>query len=400
MKRAYWKNISKHENYSIRVLSGLMTKNYLRMKKNLYITGIILFLGFNTGLRAQVLNVGEFIQEQDQWCWSGSTACVLDYFCTPTPQCAIAEYTREVATWHDFGLTDCCVNPGLGCNYWNYNWGYAGSMQDILIHFAGIDNPGIATYLDISQIHTRIQGNRPFIFRWGWTTGGGHFLVGHGLVNMDMYYMNPWFGEGLTISDYYWVINNPDHTWTHTNDITTPSPKPYPVLSMSGPILVTKGSTTVNFTTETLTNATNYIWEINPSTAGSIISGGTTGVLNLTNTFTGLLYVKVKGHNNCGNGASDSLAVTVYDPVIIVPLAGENFIEIYPIPSNGIIHIECGQPDPGRWLEIISLTSQQVIKIPVTGKQSTLDLSNQPKGLYFGKITGTVVNKVIKLVLE
>ena len=400
MKQTYFKNINKIENDFIRVLSGFKVKNYLRMKKSLTLTGIILFFGYSSGLQAQVLNAGEFIQEQDQWCWAGSSACVLDYFCVPTEQCVIAEYTREVATWHNFGSTNCCVNPDLGCNYWNYNWGFAGSIQDILVHFASIDNTGISTYLDTSQIHTRIHGNEPFIFRWGWTTGGGHFLVGHGLVNMDMYYMNPWFGEGLTISDYDWVVSNPDHTWTHTNDITTPSPRPYPVLSMSGPLLVTKGSTSVNYTTVTLTNATSYIWEINPSYAGLIVSNGTTGTLNLDNTFTGLLYVKVKGHNNCGNGASDSLAVTVYNPAIIVPLPSENFISIYPVPSDGIIHIECGQPDPGLCLEVISLTGQQVLKIPVTGKQSTLDLSNQPKGLYLGKITGSGVNQVMKLIVQ
>jgi len=122
--------------------------------------------------------------------------------------------------------------------------------------------------------------------------------------------------------------------------------------------------------------------------------------LSLSNTFIGLLFVKVKGYNACGDGASDSLVVMVYNPAIIVPLTGENFIKIYPVPGDGIIHIDCGQPDPGRWLEIVSLTGQQVIKIPVPGKQSILDLSDQPRGLYFGKITGTGVNQVMKLILQ
>jgi len=162
MNRRYFKNRNKVEIY-------------LKMKNCLIITGIILSLGFSAGLRAQVLNVGEFIQEQDQWCWAGSSACVLDYFCTPTAQCTIAEYTREVATWHNFGSTDCCVNPYLGCNYWNYNWGYAGSIQDILIHFASINNTGVYTYLSTDQIHTRIQGNRPFYFSLGMDNGRRSF---------------------------------------------------------------------------------------------------------------------------------------------------------------------------------------------------------------------------------
>jgi hypothetical protein len=400
MKRSDVKRTGTDESESLRAISGRGRNHSHNLKKVLSISGIILFLGFSTGLQSQILNVGEFIQEQDQWCWAGSSACVLDYYCTPTEQCTIAEYTRQVATWHNFGTTDCCVNPNLGCNYWNYNWGYPGSIQDILIHFAGISNPGMWTYLTPSEIHTRLGGNRPFIFRWGWTSGGGHFLVGHGLVNMDMYYMNPWFGEGLTISDYDWVVSSADHTWTHTNDITTPSPRPYPVLSLTGPSLVSMGSTGITYSTPNLTNATSYIWEISPASAGSITSGGTTGVLNLTGTFTGLLYVKVKGHNSCGDGAADSLAVTVYDATFIVPLAGEESIKVYPVPAKGIVHIDFDQPCPGRWLEILSLTSQQVEKFSLSGKQSTLDLSEQPKGIYIGKITGTGMTRIIKLILQ
>ncbi|MCX6246516.1 MAG: T9SS type A sorting domain-containing protein [Bacteroidetes bacterium] len=398
MKRSGLKKINKGEKPSNHASAEPCSRKLSWRERILYTAAVILFLGSVSGLKAQILNVGEFIQEQDQWCWSGVSECVLDYHCAPKAQCEIAEYTREVATWHDFGSTDCCINPGLGCNYWNYNWGVPGSIQDILIHFASIDNPGISTYLDTAQIHTRIKGNRLFIFRWGWTTGGGHFLVGHGLVNMNMYYMNPWFGEGFTISDYDWVVSNPDHTWTHTNDITTPSPKPFPVLSLSGPTLVVRGSTGVNFTTPVLTNAASYLWEVSPASAGSVVTGGTTGVLNLTENFTGLIYMKVKGHNSCGDGASDSLAVNVYDPSFIGYLTGEDGIRVYPVPSTGLVHIDCDQPDPGRWLEVLSLTGQQVKKIPVTGKQSTLDLSGQTKGIYFGRITGTP--RLIKLVLE
>jgi hypothetical protein len=370
------------------------------MKKLYVFLGIVIFSGFGCSLRAQVLNVGEFIQEQDQWCWSGSSACVLDYFCATTAQCTIAEFTREVATWHNFGSTDCCVNPGLGCNYWNYNWGCSGSIQDILMHFAGINNPGIATYLLKPEIVTRIQGNMPFIFRWGWTTGGGHFLVGHGLINSNMYYMNPWPGEGLTISDYDWVVSNPDHDWTHTNDISTPSPRPYPVLSLSGPTVVNKGSTGVSYSTPVLTNASSYAWSVRPADAGSLISTGNTALLYLSGSYTGPVYIKVKGSNSCGFGAADSLFVTVLDPNIIVPLSGGNYINIYPVPSNGIIHAECGQVEEGTRLEIVSVTGKSIISFPLMEKKMTINLSDQPKGLYFGRICGNGVTKVISIILQ
>lgn len=52
-------------------------------------------------------------------------------------------------------------------------------------------------------------------------TGGGHFVVGHGKSENNIYYMDPWFGEGLHISTYSWLRNDGNHTWTHTNKITT-----------------------------------------------------------------------------------------------------------------------------------------------------------------------------------
>ena len=183
-------------------------------------------------LYSQYLRVPQSIQEQDQWCWAGSSACVLKYFGNNISQCSIADYTRTVCAWHNFGTVNCCSDPLQGCNYWNYNWGYAGSIQDILQHW-GVTNSGVSNSLSISQIQTEINNQRPFIFRWGWTSGGGHFLVGHGLISStsQVYYMDPWFNEGLHIASYSWIVSNADHSWTHTNLISTnPAAPNVPIL--------------------------------------------------------------------------------------------------------------------------------------------------------------------------
>ena len=100
--------------------------------------------------QAVVLEVPERIQEYDQWCWAGVTASVLSYYGTDLDQCVIAEYARTRATWHDFGSTDCCVNALLGCNYWNYNYSYDGSMQDILTHW-GVSNIGYSSTMSLAR---------------------------------------------------------------------------------------------------------------------------------------------------------------------------------------------------------------------------------------------------------
>jgi hypothetical protein len=178
---------------------------------------------------AQILNVQSEIQDYDQWCWAASSQCILAYYGFTQSQCAIAEYTRENATFQSFGTVNCCTDATQGCNNWNYNYGYTGSIQEILIHFGNLQNTGMANPLTPAEITSELQNNRLFVIRWGWSTGGGHFLVGYGINGNNLYYMNPWFGEGLKISTINYVdsgsggagTTTATHTWTHTNEITS-----------------------------------------------------------------------------------------------------------------------------------------------------------------------------------
>jgi len=182
--------------------------------------------------QAQVLNVNQCIQEQNQWCWAGVSQCVLDYYGNHIEQCDIAEYARTVIDWYNFGQDYCCDNPGGLCNYWNYMWGAPGSIQDILEHFAAIYNYGISNAIPKTTIQNEISNNRPFIIRWGWNSGGGHFVVGHGLVDQTVYYMDPWFGEGHKFASYDWMVNDGSHTWTHTTTMAA-SPETYTITATS-----------------------------------------------------------------------------------------------------------------------------------------------------------------------
>jgi hypothetical protein len=193
------------------------------MKKILLlITTCCLFFSVN----AQVLNVSKIEQEQDQWCWAASSKDILDYYGIVKKQCEIVEWVRTTATFYNFGSTDCCVNASKGCNYWNYNYNSKGSIQDILVHFGSLQNTGVAAALTQAEIQTEVSKNHLFVIRWGWAGGGGHFIVGHGISGSNVYYMNPWFGEGKKIGTYAWVKQGAEsggdtHTWTHTNKITS-----------------------------------------------------------------------------------------------------------------------------------------------------------------------------------
>jgi hypothetical protein len=181
-----------------------------------------LFVLFCTGLfsvntlSGQVLPVPLVFQEQNQWCWAAVSKSVLDYFGYTVSQCQIADFTRTSATWYDFGTQNCCVAPSGACNHSNYAWGESGSISDILKHFGNIQIIGRTDSLSINEISAELKNARPYIISWGWTTGGGHFLVGHGLDKEMLYYMNPWPGEGFKIALYDWVVSSSEHHWKAT----------------------------------------------------------------------------------------------------------------------------------------------------------------------------------------
>ncbi|MDD1622742.1 MAG: hypothetical protein LUQ11_14795 [Methylococcaceae bacterium] len=198
------------------------------MKTNIWIALLIFLMPVFS--YAEILDTPVTPQEQDQWCWAGVSDSVLKYYGNKNiKQCQIAEYTRTHATFHNFGTQNCCANPGGACNYWNYNYGEAGSIQDILkdLGTTPITNDGVEKMLTEQEVADNIAQNRPFIIR---VCCGGHFIVGRGLENGNLYYMDPWPGEGLGFGPYGSDVNG--RTWTHTNVMTVSpsgaSPTPTP----------------------------------------------------------------------------------------------------------------------------------------------------------------------------
>jgi len=178
----------------------------------------------SAGLRAQNLPVPVVYQERSQWCWAAVSESILRYKGHHHSQCNIAEYTRSVATWHNYGSVHCCHG---GCNHWNYIQGLAGSIEDILLHFGQLNTVFSMPALPLHSIEDEIRADRPFVIRWGWKTGGGHFVVGHGISGQTIMYMDPMYGA--MIGSYSWMVNGPNHNWTSSLalDIWVGSSDPY-----------------------------------------------------------------------------------------------------------------------------------------------------------------------------
>ena len=280
------------------------------MKRVVFLS-IIFFHLLTANLYSQtILDVTEIFQERSEWCWAATSACVLDYYCYTTQQCEIADYTRQTSgSWHDFGNVDCCSSGSSACNYWNYNWGESGSIQDILKHFAKINNSA-ASSLSEAEIKADLENDLLFIIRWGWKTGGGHFIVGHGLKDSRLYYMDPWYGEGKKIASYDWVCSGSDHTWTHTNRLSnTPTENiPDDADTINGKTDVCQGDKSVQFTASHINFAQNYLWTL-PDGSDTISKSSSAKLDFGKHATSGNL--SVKGINRCGEGKPSSLFITI-----------------------------------------------------------------------------------------
>ena len=93
------------------------------------------------------------------------------------------------------------------------------------------------------------------------------------------------------------------------NVISTPTQASTP----TGPTSVcTNSSSTSNFSTTSLADATSYIWTMNPSNAGTTNSTTNNATITWSSSYSGVVYVKVKATNTCGDGnASDTVPTSV-----------------------------------------------------------------------------------------
>ncbi len=159
-----------------------------------------------------ILNVPETFQEHSQWCWDASSKANLDYYEAGVSQCTIANWK--------LGRSDCCGNTDF---YWHHSCNIPNTMtatRDVHAHW-GVN--GDVRYYGLSQetVTSEIDAGRPFIMGFAWSGGGGHILSGRGIMGDNVYYMDPWLGNGYTISTYSWVLNGTGHTWVQSLQLST-----------------------------------------------------------------------------------------------------------------------------------------------------------------------------------
>jgi hypothetical protein len=164
-----------------------------------------------TGSSATQLPLHQKYQEQDEWCWAGVSQSLLAYHGLTVSQTAIAEYgTGGVNTWNWlYGASSAPTRRGI---------------DHILSNFGGLATQNQASVLSAAAAQAEVSAYRPFVLRWGWDSGGGHFVIAKGMSNGLMHLMDPWYGP--TVSNYQWVVQGGGHTWTHTLTMQSAPVKP------------------------------------------------------------------------------------------------------------------------------------------------------------------------------
>ena len=237
--------------------------------------------------------------------------------------------------------------------------------------------------------------NFSFIIRWEWTTGGGHFIIGHGLQDGTLYYMNPWVGEGLKFATYDWVKSNADHTWTHTNVLTT---NPV-ILTASINVLripAQAGNTNIFDITSNIgwTISSNQTWLTLNKTSGS---GNSTITLTATDNLT--KDIRISNVTLSGSGAKNKIISVVQDPQATdVNEISKNSVLMYPNPATSDLTLT--DLTINSIVSISNLNGKLLITGTANSTTMKINLSNLLKGVYLIKVTDNNENKISKLIKQ
>lgn len=154
------------------------------------------------------------------------------------------------------------------------------------------------------------------------------------------------------------------------------------------------------YTTEVVSGATSYQWEITPEEAG-IISGNTTvATVDWDINFGGTAMIKVSGVNDCGSGQiSDPLEVEV-GYFVGIGEKNDAAISIMPNPSTGVFTLTVEENTDNTEVIVYNTYGGVVDRFTTTQSSINIDLSKSAAGMYYVSIKNKDNNHTEKVVVE
>jgi PKD repeat protein len=102
--------------------------------------------------------------------------------------------------------------------------------------------------------------------------------------------------------------------WSNTLTVTV-NPLPSDAIFPTGSSLLCQNASNTSYNTSGASNATSYLWSIDPSSAGVISGNGTTGIVDWNSSFLGTATIYVTGVNSCGNSLTASSITVIVNPI-------------------------------------------------------------------------------------
>ena len=101
-----------------------------------------------------------------------------------------------------------------------------------------------------------------------------------------------------------------------------------------------------------------------------------------------------------GKEAKSKFNVEVKIPTGIELLNDDINVQIYPNPTKGNVNLKFSQtPKIGTWITVFDISGKMVLKSLVDTKENSINLKDNPAGLYLIKIDQKI-SKTYKLILE
>lgn len=160
-------------------------------------------------------------------------------------------------------------------------------------------------------------------------------------------------------------------------------------ISITGPASVCKASSTVSYTTPSVSGATHYSWFSNNGVVLTTIGTGLSATADFRFATSSSTTLTVRANNNCGIGQPFNKIVSVDVNCRDVKTLNQIFekTRLYPNPSNGKITLDFFSENPGdftlRVMDILGQTlisSQNNSSLGLNTKE--IDLSSLAKGVY------------------
>ena len=153
---------------------------------------------------------------------------------------------------------------------------------------------------------------------------------------------------------------------------------------------------TTAYTTTTSLDAVSYIWELTPTSAGTITGTDTIGTVTWDPAYLGTATLTVKAVNGCGESFWSAGKQTFVDNTTGIQTYESLRIDLYPNPNDGRFSIRSSEKISK--IMIFEQLGKPIAEIEYPDTLFVYDYSHLPNGVYIVHIvstTKTVVKKII-----